>query len=219
MNVLIVGGGKTGSYLAQRLYEEGQAVMVIEKNPEGAAKLKEILPAITVVAGDGDDPATLELAGVRNADVVVATTGDDEDNLVACLLARLEFRVRRTLARVNNPKNEWLFTPTLGIDVWVSQAHVIADLLREELAGLEVSTLMRLAGGQLALVESVVQPTSRQVGRALSELALPANSAVVAIVRGGGVLAPRPDLTLQNGDRVIVLTQAAQRQRLAAALS
>lgn len=219
MNVLIVGGGKTGSFLAQRLYQEGQAVTVIEKRPEGAAGLKERLPAITVLAGDGDDPANLERAGIRSADVVVATTGEDEDNLVACLLARLEFRVRRTVARVNNPKNEWLFTPTLGVDVAVSQAHVIADLLREELAGLEVSTLMRLAGGQLALVESVVQPTSRRVGRALGELELPANTAVVAIVRGAGVLTPRPDLTLQGGDRVIALTQPSQRQPLAAALA
>jgi len=219
MNVLIVGGGKTGSFLAQRLYQEGQAVTVIEKRPEGAAGLKERLPAITVLAGDGDDPANLERAGIRSADVVVATTGEDEDNLVACLLARLEFRVRRTVARVNNPKNEWLFTPTLGVDVAVSQAHVIADLLREELAGLEVSTLMRLAGGQLALVESMVQPTSRRVGRALGELELPANTAVVAIVRGAGVLTPRPDLTLQGGDRVIALTQPSQRQPLAAALA
>jgi len=219
MNVLIVGGGKTGSFLAQRLYQEGQAVTVIEKRPDVAAKLKEMLPAITVVVGDGDDPTNLERGGIRNAEVVVATTGEDEDNLVACLLARLEFRVRRTLARVNNPKNEWLFTPTLGVDVWVSQAHVIADLLREEMAGVEATTLIRLAAGQIALVESVLQPTSRNVGRALGELDLPANSAVVAVVRGTSVLTPRPDLTLQSGDRIIAITQTAQRQRLAAALA
>jgi len=134
MNVLIVGGGLTGSFLAQVLLQEGQQITVIEKRPASADRLQAMLPAIRVIAGDGDDPATLEQAGIRAADVVVATTGDDEDNLVVCLLARQEFRVRRTLARVNNPKNEWLFTANMGVDVWVSQAHVMADLMREEIA-------------------------------------------------------------------------------------
>ncbi len=219
MNVLIIGGGKTGSFLAQELYQEGQAVTVIERRSEGAASLKDALPAITVVAGDGDDPSALEVAGVRDADVVVATTGDDEDNLVVCLLARQEFRVRRTVARVNNPKNEWLFTSGMGVDFWVSQAHVIANLLREELAGLEITTIMRLAEGRVALVEDILPPGSRVVGRTLGELLLPASTAIVAVVRGTDVLIPRADLALQVGDRVIALAQAEQRQRLAAALS
>lgn len=219
MNVLIVGGGKTGSFLAQELYQEGQAVTVIEKRSDGAAKLKETLPAITVVAGDGADPSTLELAGVRNADVVVASTGDDEDNLVVCLLARQEYRVRSTVARVNNPKNEWLFTSGMGVDVWVSQAHVIGDLLREEMAGLEIGTLMRLAEGRIALVEDILQPTARVVGRTLGELVLPANTAIVAVVRGSDVLTPRDDLALRADDRIIAVAQVEQRQRLAAALS
>ncbi|HOR00756.1 MAG TPA: TrkA family potassium uptake protein, partial [Anaerolineae bacterium] len=214
----IVGGGKTGSFLAEELYQEGQAVTVIEKRPEAAARLKDALPAITVVAGDGDDPAALEVAGIRSVDVVVAATGDDEDNLVVCLLARQEFRVRRTVARVNNPKNEWLFTTGMGVDFWVSQSHVIADLLREELAALEIATLMRLADGEVALVEDILQPTARVLGRTVDELLLPANSAIVAIVRGTTVLVPRPDVVLQAGDRVIALARAPQRQALAAAL-
>jgi trk system potassium uptake protein TrkA len=133
VNVLIVGGGQTGTYLAHELYRDGQLVTVIERREDVAAKLKDGLPAITVVVGDGDDPSVLEVAGIRTADVLVATTGEDEDNLVACLLARQEYAVRRTLARVNSPKNEWLFTPVMGIDIWVSQAHVMADLMRGEL--------------------------------------------------------------------------------------
>ncbi len=219
MNVLIVGGGLTGTHLAQELHREGQAVTVIEKRAERAASLKDALPAITVVAGDGDDPSALEVAGVRTADVLVAATGEDEDNLVSCLLARQEYRVRRTVARVNNPRNEWLFTPTTGVDEWVSQAHVMADLLREEMAALELTTLRRLADGQVLLLEGILSPASRAVGRTLGELELPANTAIVAVIRGADVLIPRADLALQTADRVIALAQAAQRAALAAVLT
>ncbi|MDI7275901.1 MAG: NAD-binding protein, partial [Anaerolineae bacterium] len=119
MNILIVGGGLTGTYLAGQLTLEGQRVTVVEKNEGVAARLADVLPTVRVVVGDGDDPAVLEQAGVRGADVVVAATGEDEDNLVVCILARQEFRVPRTLARVNNPKNEWLFTREMGVDVSV----------------------------------------------------------------------------------------------------
>ncbi len=133
MNVLIVGGGLTGTFLASQLVSEGQNVTVVEKNDAAAARLGQALPGVRVVTGDGDDPVVLEQAGIRRADTVVAATGEDEDNLVVCILARQEFGVRRTLARVNNPKNEWLFTPEMGVDAWVSQAHVMADLLRRQM--------------------------------------------------------------------------------------
>jgi trk system potassium uptake protein TrkA len=132
MNVLIVGGGLTGSFLAGELVADGQVVTVVEKRAETADALQEMMPSIRVFAGDGDDPTVLEKGGVRSTDVLVASTGEDEDNLVACLLARFEFNVPRTLARVNNPRNEWLFSATMGVDRWVSQAHVMADLMREE---------------------------------------------------------------------------------------
>jgi trk system potassium uptake protein TrkA len=133
MNVLIVGGGLTGTFLAGQLVSEGQSVTVVEKNDAAAERFREALPAVRVVVGDGDDPAVLEEAGIRRADAVVAATGEDEDNLVVCILARQEFGVRRTLARINNPKNEWLFTPDMGVDASVSQAHVMADLLRRQM--------------------------------------------------------------------------------------
>ena len=218
MRVLIVGGGLTGSYLAGQLLRDGQQVTVIEKREQVAAKLRESLPKLTVVTGDGDEPSVLETAGVRSVDVLVATTGEDEDNLVACLLGRHEYRVPRSLARVNNPRNEWLFTVDMGVDVWVSQAHVMANLLREEMAALEMSVILRLHEGEIALVEDILEPGSRAVGRTLRELILPPNSVLVAVVRDSDVLIPRGDLEFRAGDRVIALTRTLERQELAAAL-
>ncbi len=218
MNVLIVGGGLTGSFLARELVQDGQQVVVIERRETAATKLRETLPGARVILGDGDDPGTLEMAGIRGANVLVATTGDDEDNLVACLLGRREYNIPRTLARVNNPKNEWLFTATMGVDVWVSQAHVMADLLREEMAALELTVLLRLREGEVVLVENILRPESGAVGRAIRELPLPEGAVVVAVVRGGDVLIPQGDLRLRAGDRVIALTRAERRQELAAVL-
>lgn len=219
MNVLIVGGGLTGSFLARELIQDGQQVAVIERRENVATKLKESLPGTGVTIGDGDDPATLERAGIRGANVLVATTGDDEDNLVACLLARREYNIPRTLARVNNPKNEWLFTPTMGVDVWVSQAHVMADLLREEMAALELTVLLRLREGEVVLVENILKPESRAVGRAIRDLPLPESAVVVAVVRGRDVLMPQSDLSLRASDRLIALTRAERRPEVAAALA
>ena len=218
MNVLIVGGGLTGSYLAGDLAREGQTVTVIEKREAQAERLRAELPGVRVVTGDGDEPTNLENAGIRTADVIVATTGEDEDNLVACLLARQEFGVRRTLARVNNPKNEWLFTRDMGVDVWVSQAHVMANLLREEMAALEMTVLLRLHEGDLAVVEDILQPGSRAAGRAVRDLMLPPSAVLIAVARDSRILLPHGDLVLQAGDRVLALTQSDRRGELAAAL-
>ncbi|MGQ9681858.1 MAG: potassium channel family protein [Anaerolineae bacterium] len=218
MNVLIVGGGLTGSYLAGDLTRDGQTVTVIEKREAQAERLRAELPGVRVVTGDGDEPTNLESAGIRTADVIVATTGEDEDNLVACLLARQEYGVRRTLARVNNPKNEWLFTHDMGVDVWVSQAHVMANLLREEMAALEMTVLLRLHEGNLAVVEDILQPGSRAAGRAVRDLTLPTSAVLIAVARDRRILLPHGDLVLQEGDRVIALTQSDRRGELAAAL-
>src|SRR4030043_1623739 len=126
MNVIIVGGGKTGSHLASQLINEGHKVKVIEHRSEILARLKEELPRDTVVAGDGSSPTILEATGIKHADVLVAVAGEDENNLVAATLARFEFNVPRTIARVNNPKNVWLFTPDMGVDVSVNQTDILA---------------------------------------------------------------------------------------------
>jgi len=150
---------------------------------------------------------------------VVAVTGEDEDNLVVCLLARNEFRARRTLARVNNPRNEWLFTHEMGVDVSVSQAHIMSALLREEMAPLEMAVLLRLHQGDTVLVENILTEDSRAVGKPVSALALPADAVLVALDRRQEIVIPRGGVVLEAGDRVIALTKASDRARVAAALA
>ena len=219
MRVLIVGGGRTGSELARLLLQEGHEVTVIEKREDVVARLQKEVPAARIVVGDGCAPAMLEQAGVRKAAVVAAVTGHDEDNLVVCLLARQEFRVRRTLARVNNPRNEWLFTRDMGVDVRVSQAHIMASLMREEMATLEMAVLLRLHRGDTVLVEDILSPGSKAVGRAIRDLSLPENAVLVAVVRGQDVIIPRGSVVLQAEDHVLALVKSADRPGLAAALN
>ncbi|HWQ12384.1 MAG TPA: TrkA family potassium uptake protein [Roseiflexaceae bacterium] len=134
MSILIVGGGKVGGYLAGLLVAAGHQVTLIEARPDHETQLRRALPGVTVVAGDGADPAVLEAAGVRRVQIVAAVTGADETNLVVTSLARLEFGVPRTVARVNDPRNSWLYTPEMGVDVAMNQADVVAHLIAREMA-------------------------------------------------------------------------------------
>ncbi len=132
MNVLVVGGGKLGANLAVLLRAAGHSPTVIEQRPDRIALLAEECSGITIVEGDGCEPVVLEEAHIARADVVAAVTGDDEDNLVVCLLARRHYNVPRTAARINEPRNEWLFTERFGVDETVSSTRMMADLLTSE---------------------------------------------------------------------------------------
>lgn len=217
MRVLIVGGGRTGSELANLLLQEGQEVTVVEQRQEVVTRLRKEVPQATIVVGDGCEPYILEQAGVRKADVMAAVTGHDEDNLVSCSLARQEFRVRRTLGRVNNPKNEWLFTPDMGVDVRVSQAHLMASLMREEMAMFAMAVLLRLHKGETMLVEDILDQKSQAAGRAIRDLDLPADAILVAIIRNDDIVIPRGNVVLQAGDHVLAMIKATGREQLVAA--
>lgn len=208
MFVLIVGGGKVGFYLAQMLLNEGYQVRVLENREERVAMMRKELPQDVVVHGNGTDPILLEKTGILDAQVVAAVTGADETNLVVTNLARLEFGVSRTIARVNNPKNAWMFTKQMGVDVALNQANLMAHLIREEMFLGDMMTLLKLRRGDYSLVEEKVHPTSPAVGKAISELSLPQESVITAIIRGDKLIIPRGNVVLQAADEVLALVHA-----------
>jgi trk system potassium uptake protein TrkA len=216
--VLIVGGGKVGTYLASLLLGQGYRVRVVEQLRDEIPRLKRDLPADMVVLGNGTDPNVLEGAGIRQAQVVAAVTGEDEANLVVASLARSEFGVPRVIGRVNNPRNAWLFTPAMGVDVAVNQADLMARLIAEEMSLGDMITLLKLRKGQFSLVEEKVDPTAIAVGKQLSHLALPRECQVAAIIRKGELIIPRGDTVLEAADEVLAVVHASQAAQLAAIL-
>jgi trk system potassium uptake protein TrkA len=218
MFVIIVGGGKTGSQLAFLLLNEGYEVKIVEDRPTVLERLRQELPAETVIAGDGSDPNVLEAAGIRRAHVLAAVTGSDEANLVITTLARFEFGVPRIIARVNNPKNAWLFTPEMGVDVALNQADLMAHLIAEEMSLGDMMTLLKLRKGQYSLVEEKVHPTAIAAGKAIRDLGLPQECVIAAIIRKGQLIIPHGDTVLQPADEVLMVSHASQLQRLAALL-
>jgi trk system potassium uptake protein TrkA len=215
MFVIIVGGGKTGSQLAEVLLQAGHQVRVIEDRDSVLDKLREELPAAMIVAGDGSAPAVLEMAGIKEANVLAAVTGEDEANLVISTLARFEFNVPRVIARVNNPKNAWLFTGEMGVDVALNQADILAQLIAEEMSLGDMMTLLKLRKGEYSVVEEKVHPSSVAVGRQLSELTIPSECVVAAIIRKGHLIIPHGDTTLQVADEIVAVVHASQVTELA----
>ncbi len=218
MYVIIVGGGKVGAYLASLLLRGGERVKLIEADREVVPMLQRILPPESVVPGNGTDPAVLESAGIRQADVVAAVTGDDETNLVVGSLARFEFGAQRVIARVNDPANAWIFTPKMGADVALNQAELLAHLIAEEMSVGEMMTLLKLRKGEYSLVEEKVHPSSVAAGKAIRDLNLPAESAVTAVIRKGKLLIPRGDLVFQANDEVLALVHSSKMSQLAVLL-
>ena len=218
MYVMVVGGGKTGSHLAELLLAGGHGVCIIDDREDVVAKLRRELPADVVVPGDGADPDVLERAGIRRADVVAAVTGDDEDNLVVATLARFEYSVRRVIARVNNPRNAWLYTPAMGVDVALDQADLMAKLIAEEMSLGDMTILVKLRRGEVSLVEERIEAGSAADGSAVRALPLPDGCTLAAVIRQGEVLAPRGDTVLKAGDELIAVARADQQARLSALL-
>ena len=218
MFALIVGGGKVGSYLAQALVADGHKVVVLEKKSEVIDKVINEVDA-TIIHADGCDPEKLEEAGVRQVDLVVAVTGDDEDNLVVAQLAKHQFRVGRVIARVNNPRNQWLFDREWGVDVAVSAVHIIAKIIQEESSLGDIVTLLKLRKGAVVLAEVKIAANSPALNRPIKDLQLPDDAVFVAIVRGEAIMIPKGETVLEVGDEVLTLTSVSSEQAVAACLN
>jgi trk system potassium uptake protein TrkA len=218
MYTIIIGAGQVGSYLASLLLAEGHQILVIDQRRDRIALLQATMPPEMLMLGSGSDPNILEAAGIRKADVLAAVTGSDETNLVACSLARLEFNVPRIIARVNNPKNAWLYTPQMGVDVALNQADLFAHLIAEEMSMGDMMTLLKLRKGQYSLVEEKVAPKSLANGKALRELNFPPRCTISAVIRKGELIIPRGDTVLQAADEVLAVVHAADLPGLAALL-
>ena len=212
MYMIIVGGGKVGYYLTKTLVNEGYEVLLIEKSARKVATYHERFGAV-VLQGDGAESSTLREAGAGRADVIVAVTGDDEDNLVICQTAKKMFNVKRTIARVNNPKNEEIFKK-LGIDVTISATNIILNLIEQEIPERGMVHLMTLKHAQLALVEATVESGAAVAGRTLTDVEFPPNVVVSAVLRNGTLLLPRGDTVLQPRDEVIALSSKESEEPL-----
>ncbi|HZD17319.1 MAG TPA: TrkA family potassium uptake protein [Actinomycetota bacterium] len=219
MRVTIAGAGNVGRHLANDLLERGHDVTIIEQEPKVISKVEEqVAPGVQFVLGDACEPWVLEKAELSSSDVVVAATGDDEDNLVVSLLAKQEHGVPRVVARVNHPKNEWLFTEQWGVDVSMSPPHVLTALVEEAVTTGDIVRLLKLEGGQVTLVELTLDESAPLVGRPLYELRPPPDSAVVAILREGHVVIPQPETKLVAGDEIIAICKPETENDLRTAL-
>jgi trk system potassium uptake protein TrkA len=206
MFVLVVGGGKVGYYLAKELIESGHEVVLMEKDRDRAAQIVDELGSI-VVAQDGCEGKYLGQAGSNRADIVAAVTGDDEDNLVICQMAKHHFDVPRTIARVNNPKNEQLFRH-LGVDEIISPTRMILGSIEQDIPVHELLHLAALGEGELELIEAHLQAGSPAIGRAPRDLAIPDGCSLFAVIRGGVATPLRPDTVMAEGDKVIAIGRA-----------
>ena len=215
MKIMIVGGGKVGAYLAAFLLKEGYEVKLIEMRKEEIPQLLRDLPADVVVHGNGTDPNVLEAAGIHTVDVLAPVTGVDEVNLVIANLARFEFDVPRIIARVNHPKNVWMFTPEMGVDVALNQADLLGSLIVEEMSLGDMMTLLKLRKGQYSLVVEKVAPTAKAVGMKLKDLNLPDQCVIAAVIRDGELFVPHGESMLQEMDEIIALARTDQKKQLA----
>jgi trk system potassium uptake protein TrkA len=207
MRVAVAGAGKVGRFLAEDLTDGGHQVLLIDKNPDLVASIAP-REGVKVVAADACEVSSLHAVHLHDVDVMVAVTGDDEDNLVISLLAKQEFAVPRVIARVNHPKNHWLFNEAWGVDVAVSTPQLLAGLVEEAVSVGVLVRLLQFEGGNTRLVEVTLADGSPAEGAQLADIGFPRGATVVALVRDGHVVVPRSDTILGRGDEVVMLASA-----------
>jgi trk system potassium uptake protein TrkA len=215
MYVVIAGGGRTGTQLAALLVEQNHKVCLIEHRRDILARIHRELPTEVVHEGDATDPAVLEAAGVRQAQVLAACTPNDAENLTLCFFARKHFNVPRTIARVNNPAAAWLFNEAFGVDVALNAADVMASLIEEEMSLGDMMTLLKIRRGRYLLVEEKIPAGAAALGKAIKDLPLPHNCVIATIIRKGEIVVPRGITTLEVGDEVLAVVDSEGAEELA----
>jgi trk system potassium uptake protein TrkA len=215
MFVIIAGGGRTGAQLAKSLIAIDHKVRVVEHRPEILARIHKELPTESIVTGNPLDVNILDQADIKQAHVFAATTPNDAENLAMCYLVRERYHVKRTIARVNNPRNAWLFTEMFNVDVAVNQADILARLIEEEMSMGDMMTLLKLRRGKYSLVEEKVPPNAKAIGVAIKDLELPTNCVIAGIIRNGALQIPRGVTTLAEGDEVLAITDPEGAKKIA----
>ncbi|MGD0709196.1 MAG: NAD-binding protein [Anaerolineaceae bacterium] len=206
MFVVIAGGGRTGAQLARYLIDEGHQVHVLENRKEVLARLHKELPTEVIFAGNPLNPAMLEEVGMANAQVFAATTATDEVNLALCYFTREKYKVARTIARINDPRNAWLYDQKLHVDVSVNQAELLSHLIEEEMSLGDMMTLLKLRKGRYSLVEEKIPAGAKALGAAIKDLQFPENCVIAAIIRGGKIVVPRGATVFEEDDEVLAVT-------------
>jgi trk system potassium uptake protein TrkA len=212
MYIVIAGGGKLGYYLVKTLMQYKHKIAVIERQKELCEKIANQLN-VCVVNGDGTSIEYLTECSTDRADIFIAVTGKDEENLIACQLAKRNFGVKRTIARVNNPKNITVFEK-LGVDIAVSSTSIIADLIEQEVDYSGMKTLMKLKNGKIALSEILISDTSPVKNKKLKEIDIPRECVLISVIREEGVIIPNGETLLQEGDYILAASAIKDQQEL-----
>lgn len=206
MFIIIAGGGRVGSTLAERLLEGGHKVRLIEHRPAVLERLHRELPTEVIVVGEPTDPDLLERIGIRQAQALAIVLSDDAQALSLASLARFHYQVPRIIARVNDPRNRWLFDRDMGVDVALSQAEIFTSLIAEEISLGDMMTLLKIRRGKYMLVEEKIPPGAPAIGKAIKDLDLPQQCVIAAIIRHGEIVVPRGMTTLEVEDEVLAIT-------------
>ncbi len=219
MNVLIAGGGRTGARLANLLINQSYKVRLIENRRELLGYLHQELPTELIYEGNPVDPSVLEAAGIREVHAVAAVTSNDSANLAICFLSKSMFEVPRTISRINNPNNAWLFNDNFHVDVALNAADVFAHLIQEELSLGDMMTIFKIRRGRYSVVEEKVAPGAKGIGVPLKDMDLAAHCVIAAIIRDGVMTLPRGDSTFQANDEIIAVASPEGTQKLSELLA
>ncbi|MCC6168112.1 MAG: NAD-binding protein [Caldilineaceae bacterium] len=219
MFVVVVGGGRMGAQLAGLLLAHGHRVRIVEQRKEILGLLHRELPTEVIYEGNVTDPTVLDRVELGRADVAAACTADDAENLAFCYMARTRYGVPKTIARINNPRNAWLFDGKFKVDVALNQAELMAGLIVEEMSLGDMMTLLKLRRGQFLLVEEIIPAGAKAIGMAIKDLNLPDECVIAGIIRQGKVVVPRGVTTLEEGDEVLAVADRQGAVELAKLLS